>query len=107
MSVMDRVMEFKLGRMSTEQKQEMMASMMPKMMEDMGPGDMRAMMGEMMPNMMEKMGGGDPSKMMEGMHEMMPRMMEHCLGSMSKEERKKMVGFCRGMLDEMEEKYVK
>jgi hypothetical protein len=34
-------------------------------------------------------------------------MMEHCLGPMNKGDRKKMLTFCKTMLGEMEEKYVK
>ncbi len=40
------------------------------------------------------------------MHEMMPKMMDHCMSSFSDEDRRNMLGFCRGMLDEMEEKYL-
>ncbi len=76
-------MEFMMGRMSKEKKENMMEEMMPKMMEGMGSRDM-----------------------METMHEMMPRMMENCLTPMSEEQRRNMLTFCRKMLGEMEEKFL-
>ncbi len=83
MSMMDKMMEFMMGRMSKEKKENMMEEMMPKMMEGMGSRDM-----------------------METMHEMMPRMMENCLTPMSEEQRRNMLTFCRKMLGEMEEKFL-
>ncbi len=83
MGMMDKMMEFMMGRMSKETKENMMEEMMPKMMEGMGSGDM-----------------------METMHEMMPRMMENCLTPMSEEQRRNMLTFCRKMLGEMEEKFL-
>jgi len=83
MGMMDKMMEFMMGRMSKEEKDNMMDKMMPKMMEGMGSGDM-----------------------METMHEMMPRMMENCLTPMSEEQRRNMLTFCRKMLGEMEEKFL-
>jgi len=83
MGMMDKMMEFMMGRMSKEKKENMMEEMMPKMMEGMGSGDM-----------------------METMHEMMPRMMENCLTPMSEEQRRNMLTFCRKMLGEMEEKFL-
>ncbi len=77
------MMEFMMGRMSKENKENMMEEMMPKMMEGMGSGDM-----------------------METMYELMPRMMENCLTPMNKEEREKMFTFCHTMLREMEEKFL-
>jgi len=83
MGMMDKMMEFMMGRMSKEEKDNMMDKMMPKMMEGMGSGDM-----------------------METMHEMMPRMMENCLTPMSEEQRRNMLTFCRKMLGEMEERFL-
>ena len=45
--------------------------------------------------------------MMTMMPKMMQRMMEHCLTSMSKEEREKMFAFCQSMLRELEDKFPK
>ena len=58
----------------------------------------------MMKSFMKKMSSGD---MMETMHDMMPKMMENCLSSMSREERRKMFTFCHDMLKEMEDKFLK
>ncbi len=77
--------------------------MMDRWMRGQSPEQKRDMMDKMMPKMMESMGAED---MLETMHEMMPRMMENCLGSMSEEERRKMLTFCRTMLGEMEEKFL-
>jgi hypothetical protein len=104
MSFMDNMMEMMMGTKSKEKKMEMMEKMMPKMMEDMEPEDMMAMMQNMMPKMMESMGEG--KTMMKGMHKMMPKMMNHCFSSMKKTEVKKMLTFCRGMLDKMEKKHL-
>ena len=65
---------------------------------------MKDMMSEMMEKFMGSMGSGE---MMETMHEIMPKMMEHCLSSMSKEEREKMLNFCHTMLKDMEERFLK
>ena len=86
---------------------DMMATMMPKMMEGMKAEDMMAMMGQMMPTMMEqchtKMSADDMGAMM---HEMMPKMMDSCFSMMDGEQRRGMLGMCRGMLDQMEAKYL-
>ena len=107
MGMMGKMMEFMMGRMGKEKKENMMEEMMPKMMGMMGggkgKGGMMDMMSQMMPKMMEGMGSGD---MMETMHEMMPRMMENSLTPMSEEQRRNMLTFCRKMLGEMEEKFL-
>ena len=113
MGMMERMMEFMMGRMSKEEKdammdkffadmtaddkQKMMAEMMPKMMEGM---DMKEMMPQMMMSMMG--GGGERegpmmSKMMEGgdetgtpmMASMMLTMMPQCLEMVLPETPKK------------------
>ena len=63
---------------------------------------MATMMGEMMPKRMEKMG---PERMERMMLDMMPGMMGTCFSAMDEEQRQSMLKHCRGMLDEMEEKY--
>ena len=84
--------------------------MMPKMMEEMfrgkDPESMQSMMEEMMPSMMDmchsKM---SPEGIISMMHDMMPKMMDNCFAKMSSEERGRMLGMCREMLDQMETKY--
>jgi hypothetical protein len=118
MGMMERMMEFMMGRMSKEEKdammdkffadmtaddkQKMMAEMMPKMMEGV---DMKEMMPQIMMSMMEggKGKGGMPgtmSKMMEGGDEtempmmasmmltMMPQCVEMVLPETPKKERR-------------------
>jgi hypothetical protein len=46
-------MEFMMGRMSKEEKDEMMNNMMDKFFADMTADDKQQMMAEMMPKMME------------------------------------------------------
>ena len=47
-----------------------------------------------------------PAEQMEEMMEnMMPRMMDSCFSQMDGERREFMLRHCRGMLDEMEQKY--
>ena len=60
-------------------------------------------MGHMMPKMMMQM---PPKQLEEMMENMMPRMMDSCFSQMDDERRRFMLGHCRGMLDEMEQKYV-
>ena len=55
--------------------------------------------------LMEFYFGGDPKEKSEGNHEYMPIMMEDCMSEMSEEERKNVLGFCRGMLDKVEKKF--
>ena len=55
-----------------------------------------------MPKMMERMG---PERMERMMTDMMPKMMDTCFSAMDKERRQFMLTHCRGMLDEVEEKY--
>lgn len=104
---------------------EQMRAMMLMMLEGMGPEDIMDMMSQMMPKMMSVMAKADPEKMkaamsrmmpmmmsmgpggmMETMHEVMPGMMNECLGPMTKEERQKMFSFCRGMISEMETRFL-
>jgi len=81
MSMRDKMMEFMMGGMSKEDKEEMMINMMDKFLADMTREDKKKMMQEMMPKMME---GID-------MMEMMPKMMGkigfeksgHMMGMMS------------------------
>jgi len=70
MSFMDRMMDYMMGKMSKEEKEEMMGRMMEKFLADMTKEDKQKMMEEMMP------------KMMEGVNlmEMMPRMMMRMMG---------------------------
>jgi hypothetical protein len=65
MSMMEKMMQFMMGRMSKEDKEEMMDKMMGEFFAGMTVKDKQDMMAAMMP------------KMMEGMNfmEMMPRMM--------------------------------
>ncbi len=48
----------------------------------------------------------NPEEMMKNMHKMMPEMMDNCMSSFGEEDRKNMLTFCRGMLDDMEEKHL-
>jgi hypothetical protein len=56
----------------------------------------------MMENSFSEMEGGEIESMM---HDMMPKMMEGCFSKMTEEQRQGMLTMCRGMLDEIEEKY--
>lgn len=112
MHFMDKMMEFMMGRMSEQEKEEMMGKMMDKFFATMSAEDKKSMMAEMMPKMMEgvnmmemmpkvmmgMMGGskgkggmpGIMAQMMGGdgqtqgamMPQMMSEMMPHCLGAM-------------------------
>jgi hypothetical protein len=46
-----------------------------------------------------------PSGKAAGIHEFMPARMEDCMSDMGDEDRKNLLGFCRGMLDKMEKKF--
>ncbi len=52
--------------------------------------------------------GPSLARLMESMMEqVMPQMMDSCFAQMSPERRRFMLTHCRGMLDQMDEKYVK
>ncbi len=70
MGIMDKMMEFMMGRMSKEEKEGMMGKMMDKFFGDMTIDDKKKMMAEMMPKMMEGI----------NMMEMMPKMMMSMMG---------------------------
>ncbi len=84
MGIMDKMMEFMMGRMSKEEKDNMMDKMMDKFFADMTAEDKQKMMEEMMPKMMMGMMGGSKgeggmmggSKGEGGMMGMMSKMME-------------------------------
>ena len=76
--------------------------MMNMMMGRKSPEDVTKMMGEMMPKMMGKMG---PEEIERMMIDMMPRMMDVCFSEMDGKRRQFLLAHCRGMLDDMEEKY--
>ena len=61
-------------------------------------------MDMMMPKMMDMMGPDAFDHMME---HAMPKMMDSCFSWMSEERRVFMLRHCRGLLDQMEEKYVR
>ncbi len=75
MGLMDKMMEFMIGRMSKEEKQEMMDKMMEKFFADMTMDDRKKMMAEMMSKMMEgcKCKEGEMPAMPQMMAEMMPK----------------------------------
>ncbi|MFQ5712207.1 MAG: hypothetical protein ACE5GD_10590 [Candidatus Geothermarchaeales archaeon] len=107
MGFMERLMRWRMGGMSAQEKMEMMGKMMPLMLQNLDPEDMRRMMTSTMPEMMDecfsRMSGEDMNRMM---HEMMPKMMEECFSKMSPEQRKDMMRMCRTMLDKIEEKFL-
>jgi hypothetical protein len=98
--MMGEMMPQMLGSMGPEGMAKMMRDMMPLMMDRMGSGGM----GEMMPQMMEMMG---PEAFEHMMEDTMPKMMDSCFSSMNMERREFMLGHCRGLLDQMEQKYVR
>ncbi len=111
MGFQQRMMNMMMGRKSPEDVSKMMGEMMPQMMEKMGSEGMSKMMGEMMPQMMEKMmpqmmGNMGHEEIESMMLDMMPRMMDNCFSAMDNERRQFMLTHCRGMLDQMEEKYM-
>lgn len=70
MAMKDKMMDFMMGKMSKEDKEEMMGKMMEKFFADFSPEEKQKMMEEMMPKMME---GVD-------MMDMMPKMMMTMMG---------------------------
>ncbi len=103
MSLMEKMMAWRMGRMGPKERLEMMEQMMPLMMEGMAPEEVMVLMNLMMPKMM---GSLEPMAMMDTMHEMIPLMMANCLDRMNQEERQRMMGFCNSMLAEMEAKFL-
>ncbi|HEY5603251.1 MAG TPA: hypothetical protein VIM41_09095 [Gammaproteobacteria bacterium] len=83
--MMDKMMDFMVGRMSQEEKQLMMDRMMDRFFADMTADDKSKMMAQMMP------------KMMEGVNvmEMMPQMMVNMMGGEESE------GGMMGMMSRM------
>lgn len=77
--------------------------MMNMMMGRKSPEDMTKMMGEMMPQMMGKMGHEEIERMML---DIMPCMMDACFSEMDRERRQFMLTHCRGMLDQIDKKYL-
>ncbi len=118
--MMGEMMPMMMDKMGPDGMSGMMGEMMPMMMDKMGSGGMSKMMGQMMPVMMDKMDSGSMSEMMPRMMEMMgpeafdhmmddmmPQMMDSCFSWMGPERREFMLGHCRSLLDQMEEKYMR
>ena len=101
MPMMDKFMDWKLKRMSKEEKLEMMEKMMPKMMEGMSPDDIASFMEKMMPKMINVMGGDDQKKMGETMSKMIPKMMPIMMKAMFGGDSKKMQEAMSKMMPEM------
>jgi len=89
MGMMEKMMDFMMGKMSKEEKEGMMSKMMDKFFADMTVEDKQKMMEEMMPKMMEGV----------NMMEMMPKMMMSMLGG--GEGQGGMVGMMPLMMTEM------
>ena len=126
MGMMDKMMGLMMGRMSKEEKKEMMGGVMDKFFADMTAEDKGKMMMEMMPKMMMGMMGDSESVCKNGqtaempmMPQMMMDMMPHCLSMMlphmPKEERVtfvlKMITIlmergCTGMSEEEKEEFL-
>lgn len=86
MNLKEKMMERMMGKMSAEEKKEMMNAMMEKFFGSMTAEEKREMMQEMMPKMMARMMGGDPGDgggPMAGMMGMMRSMM--CAGDHGEE----------------------
>jgi len=83
---MDRMMEFMMGRMSQEDKDNMMDKMMGKFFVDMTAEDKQKMMG-MMSKMMEGGQGTEMTMMPQMMMGMMPQCVKMMFPNMPKEER--------------------
>ena len=77
----------------------MMGDMMPLMMDKKDPESMR----KVMPRMIESMVHEQIKHMMLNM---MPRMMDGCFSQMDFQRCEFTLTHCRGMLDQMKEKYV-
>lgn len=92
MTMMDKMMEFMMGRMSKEEKEGMMSKMMDEFFADFTPKDKRKMMEGMMPKMMEGV----------NMMEMMPKMMKSMMGRSEGESG--MMGMMSKMMGRGEEK---
>jgi hypothetical protein len=68
MDLKEKMMESMMGKMSTEEKKEMMESMMEKFFKNMTEDEKKEMMQSMMPKMMgQMMGGGGMMGMMSSM----------------------------------------
>ncbi len=75
MGMMEKMMDFMMGKMSKKEKEDMMSKMMDKFFADMTVEDKQKMMEEMMPKMMEGVNMMEMMpKMMMSMMEMMPQM---------------------------------
>jgi len=84
MGMMDEMMESMIGKMTKEEKQEIMGKMMEKFFSGMATEDKQKMMEQMMPKMMDGI----------NMAEMMPRMMMGMMGGNSE-------GTPMGMMSQM------
>lgn len=84
----------------------MVSKMMEEMFRDKDPEAMQSMMEGMMPSIMDMCHSKkSPEGIISMMHHMMPKMMDNCFAKMSSEERGRMLGMCREVLDQMETKY--
>jgi hypothetical protein len=92
MGMMEKMMDFMMGKMSKEEKGDMMSKMMDKFFADMTVEDKQKMMEEMMPKMMEGV----------NMMEMMPKMMMSMMGG--GEDQGGMMGMMSGMMEGGQEK---
>jgi len=78
-NLMDKIMGEMIGNMNAEEKRKALTKMVPKIMEGLGSEEMMGLISWTT---------------------------EHCLSSMSTEERKKMLDSCHTMLGEMEQKFL-
>ncbi len=87
MGLLEKMMEFMIGRMSKEEKDVMMNRMMDRMLADLTPEEKQKLMESMMP------------KMMEGVNlmEMMPKMMMGMMGGNQSDM--SMMGTIPGMMN--------
>jgi len=90
-----------------EEKMEMMSRMMIEMFANTKSQDIMKMISTMMPRMMDYcFTDMSPDEMISTIHEMVPKMMESCFSKMSVEQRKSMLSMCRGILDDIEKRYI-
>ena len=91
MGFKDRMMKVMIGRMSKEEKLEMMDKMMEEFLSDFTKEEMMEMMMKMMPKMMSQMmGSGGMAGMMENMFKP---------GEEGKANMKEMMEFCSHMME--------
>lgn len=107
MNLMDRIMNWYIGRLGAEERTKIIVKTMPLMFENIKGERMIELMGKTMPAVMrDAMCEMESSEVARTVQEMIPALVRNCFTRMSSEDRRRALAMCREELAKIEEEFI-